>query len=217
MSTSSEEDFTIKQIVKRIKETDLIPSLEILKSCIDEYMKTLEKEGVKNLAGLRKLLKNKAKLAGIAEKTSLDEQMLILLRREIEGWIPKPVKLVEFTWIDTKILEALEEEGIYTSHDFLNSLSIKDTKKALLKKTGIDEKKVKDLENLCALMNIRWISPNFARIIHELGFTPESLCSADAQKLTLQIDAYNKEKGYYKGKVGGRDIKRLIFESAWQS
>lgn len=213
MSSFNENDFSLSQIIERIKETDLVPSLEILKSCIDEYMKTLEKEGVKNLAGLRKLLKNKAKLAEIAGKTSLDEQMLILLRREIEGWIPKPVKLSEFYWLDQKILDASGQANITTSHDVLNVLSNADAKRTLLKNSGIHEKALSDLGNLCSLMNVRWISPNFGRVIHELGYTPQSLRSADAGKLTQEIDSYNKEKGYYKGKVGERDVKRLIFEA----
>lgn len=213
MGNFTEENISLTHIIKRIKETDLVPSLEILESCIDTYMKVLEKAGIKNLADLRKLLKNKAKLTDIASQTGLDEQMLILLRREIEGWIPKPVKLSDFFWLDQKILDALELANITTSHDVRNVLSNADTKKALLKNSGIHEKALSDLGNLCSLMNVRWISPNFGRVIHELGYTPQSLRSADAGKLTQEIDSYNKEKGYYKGKVGERDVKRLIFEA----
>jgi hypothetical protein len=107
----------------------------------------------------------------------------------------------------------LELANITTSHDLVNALYLSDTKNALLKNSGIQEKELSDLENLSSLMNVRWISPNFARVIHELGYTPQSLCSADAQKLTQEIDSCNKEKGYYKGKVGERDVKRLIFEA----
>jgi hypothetical protein len=213
MCSFNENNFSLSQTNKRIKDADLVPSLEVLKTCIDSYMKAFEAIGAKNVSDIRNLLKNKAKLTELAERTGLDEQKLILLRREIEGWIPKPVNLSDFFWLDQKNLHALELANIRTSHDLLNALSLSDTKNALLKNSGIQEKELSDLENLSSLMNVRWISPNFARVIHELGYTPQSLCSADAQKLTQEIDSCNKEKGYYKGKVGERDVKRLIFEA----
>ena len=53
-------------------------------------MKTLESHGIQTLAHLRTELKTPRRLDAVASATGIDPQYLILLRREIESYFPKP-------------------------------------------------------------------------------------------------------------------------------
>jgi hypothetical protein len=59
MCSFNGNNFYLNKTNKRIKDADLVPSLESLKSCIDSYMKAFEAIGAKNVSNIRNLLKIK--------------------------------------------------------------------------------------------------------------------------------------------------------------
>ena len=208
-----ESAFTCDMITERILNTDLIPSLEILKERIPEVMETFKAAGVGNLSDLRKMLKSKAKLPQTAQKLKMEEDDLILLRREVEGWIAKVRKLDEFDWIDPRLRQKLAAGGITDSEKAFGRLSAEGQIQKTGKDLDVPEAVLQEIYGISDLLRIRWLSPGFARGFYDLGYTADRIRQADPGKLTEEIDRHNKEKNYYNGKVGERDIRRIIFES----
>jgi len=103
------EKVSLDDLRKRIEATDLIPSRACLTDSIKEKMNALEKQGIKTLASLRDKLKNSRQMDSVAKTTGIDAQYLTLLRREIEGYFPKPVSLKVFDWLPEEEIIKLEQ------------------------------------------------------------------------------------------------------------
>jgi hypothetical protein len=70
---------------------------------------------------------------------------------------------------------------------------------------------MKELLALCALNRIQWVSPVFARLLYDSGFKDAtSVAKAGAGDLCTKVDITNKDKKLFKGKIGERDMGRLI-------
>ena len=206
-------EFNSQKIIQRIQQTDLIPSLDCIKTEAETILEKLENKGFDNLEKIRKALKNKKKLEEIAHEESIDEKLLILFKREIEGWIVKIRSIDEFEWIAPHYLKKVKEYGIKNSEDAYQKLGDDQSRKKLSQEKKIDNVIVEEIYEISNLMRIRWLSPNFTRIIYELQYTIEKIQKAEHKKLCEEIDDYNKKMKYYKGKIGERDVKRIIFES----
>ena len=107
------ENVGLDGLRKRIEETDLVPSRASLLDGIETKLRALEQQGgVTSLAGLRRELKNSKRLEVLSTATGVDKQYLVLLRREIQGYFPKPSALETFDWLPGGELAKLEEVGI---------------------------------------------------------------------------------------------------------
>lgn len=207
-----ETKFSCEQIVQRIRDTDLIPSLESLKAGIQDVMDKFAKDGVGNLRDLRTRLKSKAKLSQVSAQWKIDESYLVLLRREVEGWIAKVRGMEEWDWISESLRDQLVSHGITNSEEAYCLLSTEQGIEKYSRELGVPKAVLEEIAAISDLLRVRWLSPAFTRVLHELGYTVARLKKADPRTLTEEIDRCNKEKQYYKGKVGERDIKRILFE-----
>ena len=210
-----EHEIENADIVDRIMKTDLTPSIAPITQNINEIFKRISNAGVSNLFELRKALKDKPKITGFSKKTEIDEHYLVLLKREIEGWIPKKIKLAEFFWIDQTSIKALNSIQVVTTEDFFDIYQgdKKELEALNLKQTELDE-----LFALSNISRIRWISPSVARILRKIGYdTIEKIAQADGKKLSKEFDECNQKNAYFKGKVGLRDILRVINEAGMQA
>ncbi|KAB2929416.1 MAG: hypothetical protein F9K24_19765 [Leptonema illini] len=79
----------------------------------------------------------------------------------------------------------------------------------------IDEETLREIYGISNLMRIRWLSPTFTRIFYDLHYTVEKLHQARADLLAKEVDDYNRKVHYYKGKIGERDMNRIILESQY--
>jgi len=206
--------FTIEQVERRILDTDLIPSMEVLKSCISGVCKKILHNKIENLEKLRNVLKTKTKLHTIAVELEINDNYLVLLKREIDGWKPKIRRIDEFSWINLEEIRVLKANGIMTSEDAYNHFSNK-KERGRFTNLGVNNSTIEEVYRISSLLRVRWISPTLGRVINEIGYDVGKLKKANAEMLTKAIDDYNKEKGYYKGKVGLRDVNRLIFEAKY--
>jgi hypothetical protein len=69
---------------------------------------------------------------------------------------------------------------------------------------------------LSDLSRVQWVSPTFARTLVAAGFTGAAEVSmADPEALYEAVMQANENARFYKGKVGLRDIKRLIAAAAY--
>ncbi|BCY17513.1 hypothetical protein hrd7_13620 [Leptolinea sp. HRD-7] len=198
------EAISLTALKERILSTDLVPSREPIKTGLDDVLAKLNELGIQNLAVLRKELKDNSRLFAIAEQTGIDKDHLALLRREVESWYPKPFSLKDFDWIPAEETAKLEEAGVKTTADLFEN-----PEKA--QAAGIQPDLMEHLLKCADLTRIQWVSPLTARMLIEAGYSaPADVASADPEDLDQGMQAVNTENAWFKGRIGLRDIKRLI-------
>ena len=212
------EKVSLEDLQKRIEETDLVPSRSSLLEDIEDKFKNLKKHGISNLEDLRNELKNAKKIPSFAKKTGIEEQYLTLLRREIEGYFPKTFPLKSFDWLPQKEISKLEKEGYKNPALLFEALNIPENRKEIIDSLKIDEKFIDSIYSLIDLTRIQWVNHTVARMLVSAGYTNVKMVSkANAEKLCNELDRVNKKNGYFKGKIGLRDIKRLVKAASYVS
>ena len=59
---------------------------------------------------------------------------------------------------------------------------------------------------------IQWVSPLFSRLIFDAGYkTVQDVASAHAEDLVVGVSTVNKKENLFKGKIGARDMGRLVY------
>ncbi|MBA4317166.1 MAG: hypothetical protein C0412_02090 [Flavobacterium sp.] len=213
-----ETKFSLKDLQKRIEETDLIPSRISLLENIETVFEELKKQGIKTLADLRKQLKTPQSINAFSIKSSLDEKYLSMLRREVESYFPKAFSINKFTWLSKKECEKLTAAGLNNTKKAYETLSPKDKVKKISAEYKIDTTFLDMILNLVDLTRIQWTSSLFARMLYEAGYnTSKKVARADAEELCNAVDSINKKGKYFNGKIGLRDIKRLINSAKYVS
>lgn len=205
------KNISLDDLRKRIEATDLVPSRACLNDKIREKMKTLEKQGIKTLASLRDELKNSKRLAAVAKATGIDTQYLILLRREIESYFPKPAALKVFDWLPKDEIVKLEQNEIGDTATLYEMTSSVKKRSELAKSTEVDTATLETLARLADLMRVQWVSPTFARMLIVAGYdSAAKVAAANAADLCEALSSINAGDRFFKGKIGLRDIKRLV-------
>jgi len=179
------ERISLDDLRKRIEETDLVPSRASLLDGLNTKTKVLEQHGVTTLAGLRKELKNFKRLVTLSKAAGIDTQYLILLRRKIEGYFPKPSALNAFNWLPGgKIAKLREEKRIRHAAALYEATSSVESRTELAKSTSVDVANLETLFRLADLTRVQWVSPTAARMLIEAGYDSASKVSAaDAEDL----------------------------------
>jgi hypothetical protein len=219
MSYSIEaEQITLNDLRKRIEATDLTPSRAALKVDINVRMMALERQGIATLAQLRYQLKNAKRLETLAQATAIDEQYLILLRREVEGYFPKPLPLSDFDWLPQEDIARLEQYGISNTAALYEATSDARRRDTLAKSAGIADDSLEMLAQLADLTRVQWVSPTVARMLVAAHYhNPAQVAGADANELTEALARVNAGGRFFKGKIGLRDVQRLIQAASYVS
>lgn len=205
------EHISLDDLRKRIEATDLVPSRACLTDKIREKMKDLEKQGIKTLAPLRNELKNSKRLASVAEATGIDTQYLTLLRREVESYFPKPAALKVFDWLPKDEIVKLEQNEIRNTATLYEMTNSAKKLFELAESTGVDTATLEILARLADLMRVQWVSPTFARMLIVAGYdSAAKVAAANADDLCEALSRINAGDRFFKGKIGLRDIKRLV-------
>lgn len=201
----------LDELRKRIVETDLIPSRAALLDGITEKMRALEQQGITTLAGLRNELKSSKRLEALSKMTDIDSQYLTLLRREIEGYFPKPSALKAFDWLPGGEIAKLEGRGIRHAAALWEAAGNIEGRTELAKSTGVDVAVLEVLVRLVDLTRVQWVSPTTARMLVEAGYDSASkVAAADAEDLYEALARVNEGDRFFKGKIGLRDVKRVV-------
>ncbi|MEO1246264.1 MAG: DUF4332 domain-containing protein [Pseudomonadota bacterium] len=199
---------------KRLQSTDLIPSQEPLLEGLAKKMSSIRKAGVQSTADLRTALKTKKSLASLAESSGLDTSYLQLLRRTINGFFPKPRPLKDIDWLDKKTLKGLNKAGIKDTRKLFEEASGGAAK--LAGRTGADRNALLEFVKISDLCRIQWVSPTFARVLVAAGCdNAAAVAAADSEALYNAISAANEDAKFYKGKIGLRDVRRLVAAAAY--
>jgi len=210
------EKINLNDLQKRIEATDLVPSRVSLLDGLGTKMNSLEKQGIMTLAQLRNELKTSKRLEALAKSTGIGTQYLILLRREIEGWFPKPSPLKEFDWLPKSEIAKLERNGIRDASALHEATDSKSKRTALAKSADVDIATFETFAQLVDLTRVQWVSPTAARMLLEAGCNGSAkLAKADADELYEALARVNAGGRFFKGKIGLRDVKRLIHAASY--
>lgn len=205
------EKVSLDDLQKRIARTDLVPSRASLREGIEGKFEALIQQGIQTLANLRKELKNARRMEVLANQTGIELAYLALLRREIESYFPKPFTLKEFDWLSEGEIGKLEGVGIKNAPAFYDAARTSEDRNRLAEATGIPLAALEALFGLVDLSRVQWVSPNFARMLVEAGYASAArLAQADPEELCAALERVNQGGRFFKGKIGLRDIKRLV-------
>jgi hypothetical protein len=207
----SSKKVSLDDLQRRIEETDLVPSRSSLLENIKDKFRALKSHGIATFEDLRKELKNSKKIPSFSEKTGIDEKYLKLLRREIEGYFPKAIPLKSFDWLPEKELSKLEKKGYKNSALLFEALNSSEKREKIINTLEIDADFIDNIYSLVNLTRIQWVNHTVARMLVSAGYTNvKMVAEANAEELCDKLDRENKVNEYFKGKIGLRDIKRLV-------
>jgi hypothetical protein len=206
----NDDAVSLEDLRKRIEETDLVPSrIQLLEGIKIKFQK-LEQQGIPSLALLRHELKSPKRIEALVRATGIDIEYLILLRREIESYFPKPVALKEFDWLPKEVIDKLSDKNIRNTSDLYEAA------RSGINIDGVDAGTLEALFRLADLTRVQWISPKAARMLLDAGYdNTQKLAAADAEVLCDALLRVNEGDRYFKGRIGLRDVKRLIFSASY--
>ncbi len=211
MDYSKPETVSLDDLRERIISTDLVPSRSVLMEEIDTVFDKLKQQGLQTWLDLQKAIKNPKKIEDFAKKSGIDFEYLVLLRREIEGYLPKLFNLNVIDWVPQEVIKKLLNDGITSSDQLYSKYSDLQSRILFADKTGIDREMMGYLANLASLCRVQWVSPTAGRMLIEAGYeTCQKVTTADGNELFEAMNRVNKQGNYFKGTIGLRDIKRLI-------
>jgi hypothetical protein len=203
--------YPLTRFKKELKEAELLPSRKILKEQIDGKFKILENNNIQNLQDLTVSLKTPKKTKEFAQKSGISPDYLLILRREVNSYTPKPVNLEKFPGVRKGTLNKLNSAGIKNTAHLFKRVKTNDDRNKLAAETGIDDEEIVELTKLTDLSRVKWIGPIFARLFLESGTdTVEKLSKADAESLYIKLIEINSEKGYTKAKFIENDVGLCI-------
>ena len=211
MDYSKPETVSLDDLRERIISADLVPSRAVLLEEIETVFEKLKRQGMQTWLDLQNAIKNPKKIESFSMKSGIDSQYLVLLRREIEGYSPKPFDLKDIDWVSHDGVKKLIDNGITNSESLYSMFSDMEPRKTFADKVGIERGTLDYLVNLASLCRVQWVSPTAGQMLIEAGYeTPQKLSDAEGNELFDAMDRVNKNGGYFKGTIGLRDIKRLI-------
>lgn len=189
------ESLTIHEYKNLLKQQNLLPGRRILWQDIEENFVLFERQGIKSIAELKKIISSPKKIAAFASESGISEEYLTILKREIGSLEQRPVLLSDFPDIDASLLDELSVLGLRTSKAYWNQ-----------KQDFTDE-----LFCLCDLVRINGVGPLAARAFYEAGYQSVlEISEADPQEMLEKASEVNKRHHYYKVKPGIKDIQFCI-------
>lgn len=206
----------LEDLMSRITESDLVPSRRKLLEDIEVNFDKLKKCGILTLADLRKSIKNPKNIVPLSEKTRIEIEYLTLLRREVESYFPKAYILSAFDWLEKNQITKLERKGYKNAALLYEAFEIPSKREEIIASTGLEKDFTDDIIALVDLTRIQWVSPIFSKVLHEAGYnSAKSIAEANVEELYKAVERINKEGRYFKGKIGIRDIARLIKSASY--
>lgn len=193
----------------RLEAIDLIPSQEPLRERIAERFALLARAGINSVVDLQSRLKSRRSVESLAADSGIDEDYLVLLRRAVQGFYPRPRPLRAFDWVDENVIAALEAAGVKNSQQ-LNAAT-EEGLAELAERAHVPVSELAPLAALCELVSVQWVSPSFARALVAAGFpSSAAVAQADPDLLCRAVATANGDGRFYKGSIGRRDISRVI-------
>jgi len=186
---------SVQEYKELLKHQNLLPGRRILWQNIDHNFEVIEKQGIANIAQLKKQLSTPQKMAAFAVSTGVSEEYLAILKREIGSLEQRPIPIANFPGMDAKTISNLNDRGIKTSKEYFES--------------GLS--KTDEVFCLCDLVRINGVGAVAAKAFYEAGYRSiAEVACADADVILERVTKVNEAKGYYKAKLGVKDMQFCI-------
>lgn len=203
--------FSLEKLKNHLKNTRLLPSQQILQDDIDERFACLERNGIENLQQLQKALKTKSDIQSFAQETGLPVDYLTILRREVNSYQPKPIKLIDFPGVNPEVIDKLDQIGIKNTKQLFPYVLTRKDRRVFAERNQIEYEDILEFTKLTDVARLKWVGPKFARLLIESEYdTVEKIANSDYEELYLALVQVNEEKGIYKGKFGKEDLKQWV-------
>ncbi len=200
---------TLAELAERLRTTDLVPSQRPLLERTDERLAELAVAGVASVADLRARLEYMSSVPAVATVSGVDEDYLVLLRRAVRGFYPRPRPLRAFDWIGPESMAALASVGITDSEQL--RLATRSGPVALAERSGVAVATIAELAELTDLVRVQWVNPSLARALVAAGYPSASaLAAADPTELALALAAANERRRFFDATIGERDLGRIV-------
>ncbi len=201
------EKYSLTEFKEELIQAELIPSRKILKEDINLRFEILRDNGVENLQDLSNLLKTPKKTREFAKITGLLENYLLILRREVNSYQPKPVNLEKFPGVKKDTIQKLKSQGIINAGHLFERVKTPSERNKLALETGVSDCEILELTKLTDLSRVKWIGPIFARIFVDSGTdTVFKLSKSDYKILYKKLVDINHINEYTKAKFVEKDV-----------
>ncbi|MFZ5939536.1 MAG: DUF4332 domain-containing protein [Bacteroidota bacterium] len=207
-------EITLEAYRAKLLNVSLSPGRRVLKDRTEERFDRFREAGITNVQELMNLLKNKKRFAELTEEECFSDGYLTILLRELKSMLPKPVRLSDLYGISQETVEILGRMGLSTTEKLYPLVLTGEQRRRLAGSTGIGAGEVLDLAMLTDLSRIKWAGPLFVRMLADLGRgCVRKVAESDPEELHEAINELNREREYFRGKIGLNDI-RIFVEAA---
>ena len=202
------ESYRLDKVRQDLESREVTRSRRLLKEDIPGNFAILEGQGIRSLQQLSDALKTKKKLAEFSRASGLSEDYLVLLKREVGSYTPKPFNLSKVPATDPEFIDKFEAVGIKNTRHLFDRGQTRSERAQLSRQTGLPESAVLEMMRIADLSRIWGVGPFFTRILYEAGYdSVQAVAVADLDKMYQEVNQVNKEKGYTpimasKGEVG---------------
>jgi len=192
---------TIRDFFDYIKERELLQSHSLLKKNIEESFAVVLDLKINTLQDLADMIKTKVKALKTFKDTTLTEEYVVILRRQVNSFVAKPRKLQDFILINDSTVKRLEE------------LSITNTKQLSERMTelSMDVQCMDYLKTIAEVTQLRYVGHMFAEALYLSGYkTIHAISTANPEPLAKEINESIQKLKVMKFKVGIPDAMFLI-------
>lgn len=193
-----------------LEAAPLLPSRVALREGCTDQMKKLRSAGVRNLSDLLDRTSTKKRLTSLADASGVSSEYLVLLRREVNSLVPKPVDLIDLPGIAPEYIDALTGVGVRRTDRLLSLAASPEDRAALSVRSGVPMEPLLELVRLSDLIRVNGVGPVSARMILSSGVRDVGeLGAMSPEGLREVILARMKEKGI-EMKIGDKDTEYCI-------
>ncbi len=202
---------SLDQYREQLLRRNLIPSRMILKDEADTHFNAFKNSKIETVEELFFRINNKKAKTELLQDKNINDKYLDVLLRELKSVKSKPLKLKEFSWISSSVINKIENTGILNTQIMYEKLGKAKNRAQFLRENDLKEKDIIDLLKLSDLTRIQWVNSTFAHVLFASGFdTVEKVSKATYEDLYRKVMLKNEEIKLYKGKIGLNDMKLCI-------
>lgn len=202
---------SLAEFKRMLRTGRLLPSRRPLLDDVDAQFARLEKAGLANVHNLQMALSSDTKLKRLAAQTSVPENYLKLLRREVSNSLPTPVRFRNVPNLASETVEKLEALEIPDTEALFPWVCTAAARRKLAEETGFTAAEILWLTRLVDVSRIKWVGPKLARLIVDTEYdSVEKLAAADPQALLAALNRAKARHGAYQGALGIDDIESWV-------
>jgi predicted flap endonuclease-1-like 5' DNA nuclease len=203
--------FSLDRLRGLVETGEVLPGRRIIKEKVPERFAILASMGIENLQDIVDALKTKKRLSEFAQASGLPEEYLVILRREVNAYLPNPVSLARMPGVDADAVERLAAVGIKHSKHLFSRAQTGEARAELAALAGVSEDSLAELVKLSDLVRVSGVGPVFARLLYEAGVdTIEALAQAAPEDLLERVCAINKAEQHTKVMPTLRDMRYCL-------